>query len=104
MSVLNTHIQQPAEFKRYQLSYARWLDSSQDEQLKLVATTVTALNADESPAELVVNVSQFIKDNTVLEYVVTEGTDGVEYDVEFTMTSTLDQVTQDKVRFRIIDL
>jgi len=106
MSVLNTYVQQPEELKRYRLNYSRWLDATNSEIISTVATPVpTIVNGVEGdPEDLQVVVSQLLDDNQIVEYAVEGGIDGTVYDVEFTMTSSLGQITQDKVRFRIIDL
>ena len=102
MSIVKTHNFQAGDRKRYQLGYTRWLDTSESEKLSLIDITVTPTNSDESPSVLNVQKVRFLEDETVLEYIVDGGTAGVRYDVEFTMTSTLNQLTTNTVRFRVI--
>ena len=104
MAILNTYVQHPGEVKQYRIDYSRWLDSSKSEVIQAMQPMpdITVLNDDSVASDtLTVNVTQFVNENTAAEYIVSGGVDGVNYELEFSMTTTLGQVTKNKVVFRI---
>lgn len=113
MSVLKTHAQREGEVKRYQLSYARWLaEQPAGTILKATSTTTDVVTQGvETPTPIDVTVLGFIRDDTVIEYVIAAGQAGITYNVNFS-TSTyipdeenpppVDPVTIQTIQFRIV--
>lgn len=104
MVPINIYNINPGDYKRYQLSYAKWLRTGEiiTESSK---PQVVAINADEPVPSLDASISQFIENDTVVEYVVTAGTAGVKYDVTFSTTTGIGEDTQKvshSIRFRVL--
>lgn len=92
MKVVGTHNQQPTEVKKYRLNYARWLDTSYNQQIGFVYTDVTELNNSTGEVllpTLSVDVNSFSSDSTVVDYTISGGVDGIHYRVEFTMNTAV---------------
>lgn len=98
MSVLNSYVQAPQESKIYTISYTKWLDTSQGEQLNGV--TVSVDNATTPPLDVVATFNA--TDNTV-SIQVSGGLSGEQYSVTINATTTLTQTKSDCIIYTIQD-
>jgi hypothetical protein len=92
MALVGTFIQQPSDELDYDINYTDWLSDSD---------TVLSATATVTPAGLTVAAPLPVDTNRRLKLWVSGGTAGVTYKVEVTMTTALNRVKQDEVRFKI---
>lgn len=96
MGVLAKYIKTAAERKRYQISYANWLDTG--EAVTSVAFGVNKVTLPPLVVDGVVNTP----DGVGVQYYVSGGVDGVDYIVTATLTTnTGPQIREDEVFFSV---
>lgn len=92
MGVLAKYVKQPAERKRYQITYVNWLDTGE-----FVSNVVFTIDKVTIPP-LVVDGVQVTPDNLGVQYYISGGVNGQAYVITATLnTNTGPQVRLDEV-------
>lgn len=104
MAYLDRFNKQPADVKKYQITYAEWLDTSVT--ITTVVTAVVLLNKEDGdvgePALSIGNTS--IIGGEIFQYYASSGTDGKKYKVTFQATTSDAQIVESEIEFRIKDI
>lgn len=103
MALLDRFDKQPDEVKIYQIDYSQWLASG--ETVSSVTPTVELLNpesGDVGEPTLTVGTTQILSGNTY-EYFMSSGTDGKNYKVTFLASTSLAQVQESEIEFKVRD-
>jgi hypothetical protein len=96
--LLGRYTQQPGENLKRLIDYDAWLED--DEEIDTVVAVVTPVT---DPPFLVTNI--LIDDEAKkFAYYAGGGVTGNEYEVEFTMTTNIDQTRQDEVEFEVEEI
>lgn len=92
MAVIATFEKQPVDVLDYDIDYASWLPDN--DVISSVQTTVL-------PIGLEIDTAIVINSGTRIKLWVSGGEAGETYKVEVTVTTSLNRVKQDEVRFRV---
>jgi hypothetical protein len=93
---LKKYIQAAGERKRYTINYSEWLDTGE----YLTVVTFTVQGTATSPA-LVVDDIMITPTPTGVQYYVSGGVDGIQYEVLVAATTATGQIKEDTVLFTV---
>lgn len=89
---LGRFVKTPNEVKRYTIEYADWLDTGEF-CASIVLTKLSGAGA------LVLSANAIPASSTAVDFFVSGGTDGEDYEVAARMTTTANQVKEDSILF-----
>lgn len=94
---LKKYVQTPGERKRYTINYSEWLDTGE----ALISVVFTPPGGGVAP--LVVDDVMITPDTLGVQYYVSGGDDGSQYEVLVTATTGTGQIKEDTVLFTVRD-
>lgn len=93
---LKKYVKAAGERKRYSIDYSEWLDTGET-----LSGVVFTIPGNSISAPLVVDDVMVEPDNTGVQYYVSGGVDGTNYEVIATATTSVLQIKEDSILFSI---